>query len=190
MEYTDVIEKALAFALEAHSGAKRKISLMPYILHPMEVGAIAASVTKDEEVIAAAILHDVVEDTTFTIEDVHSRFGKRIAALVASETENKREDLKPEATWRVRKEESLAALEVSDRDGKIIWLSDKLSNMRSIAREYAARGNEVWRHFHEHDPAMHCWYYTEIAKLTRELGDTLAWQEYTDLICKVFGDIK
>ena len=66
----NIINKAIQFATEAHKGAIRKGSKLPYILHPLEAGVIVSSMTNDENVIAAAILHDVLEDTDVTYEEL------------------------------------------------------------------------------------------------------------------------
>ena len=106
----DLVSEAIVFATKAHDGMRRRKSDAPYVLHPMEVGVIIGTITDKQEVIAAGLLHDVVEDAGVTIEEIGEAFGERVMALVASETENKREDLPPEQTWRIRKEESLAKL--------------------------------------------------------------------------------
>ena len=79
-------------------------------MHPLEAASIAGMLTKDEDIICAAVLHDVVEDTDRQLEEIRELFGDRVAELVSSETENKRRYLPPEATWRIRKEESLKHL--------------------------------------------------------------------------------
>lgn len=83
-------EKAVVFAAIAHQGARRKGSRIPYLSHPIEAAAIVSELTDDEELIAAAVLHDVVEDTPVTLEEVEQYFGERIAAYVGYETEDKR----------------------------------------------------------------------------------------------------
>lgn len=184
----DVFEDALRFAIEVHSGVMRKSEAIPFILHPLEVATIAATMTTDREVLAAAVLHDVVEDTSHTIDEIEGRFGSRVARLVISETEDKRRDLPPSETWRVRKEESLAALESAPRDVKIIWLADKLSNMRSFHNTKMARGSEMWKDFNQTDPFQHAWYYQRIVELTADLAGETAWQEYNELVHIVFEE--
>lgn len=87
-----VLDHAIAFATKAHEGQFRKGTQIPYILHPMEAAAIVGTMTTDDEIIAGAALHDVVEDTDTTLEDVVRLFGERVGSLVASESENKREE--------------------------------------------------------------------------------------------------
>ena len=187
----DVFDKALIFAVKAHGGKTRKVSHLPYILHPAEVAAIAGTMTGDREVIAAAALHDVVEDTGVTAEEIEREFGARVAALVASETEDKMTHLPPEATWRIRKETSLKDLRDTDDDAvRIVWLSDKLSNMRSFYRQFLESGDAMWNNYNQKDPANQAWYYRTIAKYTSQLSSFPAWEEYNSLVEKVFRSVK
>ena len=186
---TKLVDKAARFAIEAHSGVARKGDGLPYIIHPFEVATIAGSVTNDQEVIAAALLHDVVEDTEISAGELRDRFGARVAVLVASETEDKMPDVPKDQSWRLRKERSLEALAAAEDPGiPVLWLADKLSNLRSFARLREAEGSAMWEHFNQRDPAQHAWYYRSVAKLTEELGATRAWRELTRLIGEVFGE--
>lgn len=187
----DKVTKAIEFASEAHDGMIRKKDKTPYILHPLEAAVIVGSMTDDKDVICAALLHDVVEDTDITIEKIEESFGSRVRALVESETEDKRADLPPEDTWRIRKEESLEELACcGDRDVMMLWLGDKLSNMRSFYRIWKAEGDSMWQSFNQKDPAQQKWYYSTIAELTSSLKELSAWQEYNELVKIVFGKVK
>ena len=184
----ELVSEAIVFAVKAHDGMRRKNSEAPYILHPMEAAVIAGTMTADQNVIAAAALHDVVEDAGITIEEVEATFGKRVRDLVASETEDKRADLPPAATWRIRKEETLANLrDTDDIDVLRVWLGDKLANMRSIYQNHKVEGDAMWQRFNQKDPKEHAWYYGRIVELTRRLSDTSAWLEYKALTELVFG---
>ena len=162
---------------------------MPYIVHPMEAAAICAGITDDVEVIAAAVLHDVVEDTDATVEEVRELFGERVAALVAGESEDKREGLPPAQTWRIRKEESIEHLRLAEDSAvRIVCLGDKLSNIRSIQRDFERVGDGLWQRFNQKDPAQHAWYYRSLADvLEGELGGTDAWREYDERVNAVFA---
>ena len=184
----DLVSEAIAFATMAHDGMRRRKSDAPYILHPMEVGAIIGTMTDSQEVIAAGVLHDVVEDAGISIEEIGERFGARVMELVASETENKREELPPEQTWRIRKEESIEKLRNSnDIETLMLWIGDKLSNIRTIYRDYLIEGDALWNKFHQSDISVQAWYYRSIMKYTERLSDTLAWIEYKTLVEKIFG---
>ncbi len=183
------VSEAIAFAVSAHDGMRRKGSNLPYILHPMEAAAIVGGLTDKWEVIAAAVLHDVVEDTPISLEQIRERFGERVAQLVAAETENKRENLPPEQTWSIRKEETVAFLrQTKDIEAKMVCLGDKLSNMRAVYRQWLKHGDAFWREcgFHQTDPKQHGRYYRAVADALTELADTPEWKEYDRLIRIVF----
>jgi (p)ppGpp synthase/HD superfamily hydrolase len=184
----DLVSEAITFAANAHDGMRRRKSDAPYILHPMEVGVIIGTMTDDQEVIAAGLLHDVVEDAGIAIEEIGEKFGARVMELVASETENKREELPPEDTWRIRKEESLEKLRTAnDIAVSMLWIGDKLSNIRAIYRDFLVEGNGIWNKFHQSDVSVQAWYYRSIMKYTERLSGTLAWNEYKTLVEKIFG---
>ena len=184
----ELVSEAIAFAVKAHDGMRRKKSDAPYILHPMEAAVIVGTMTDDQNLIAAAALHDVVEDAGITIEEIEAEFGKRVRELVESETEDKRADLPPESTWHIRKEESLSVLKNTDDIAVLmVWLGDKLANMRSIYRDWKIEGDAMWQRFNQKDANEQAWYYRSIVKLTERLSDTSAWLEYKTLTELVFG---
>ena len=184
----ELVSEAIVFAAKAHDGMRRKKSQAPYILHPMEAAVIVGTMTDDQDLIAAAALHDVVEDAGITIEEIEEKFGKRVRELVQSETEDKRADLPPAETWRIRKEESLAVLKnTEDIAVLMVWLGDKLANMRTIYREFKAEGVQMWQRFNQKDVKEQAWYYCAIADLTKRLSHTSAWNEYKALTELVFG---
>ena len=184
----ELVSEAIAFAVKAHDGMRRKKSEAPYILHPMEAAVIVGTMTDDQSLIAAAALHDVVEDAGVTIEEIEAKFGKRVRELVEMETEDKRADLPPEDTWRIRKEESLSVLKnAEDVAVLMVWLGDKLANMRAIYRDFKLEGNAMWQRFNQKDVNEQAWYYRSIVELTERLSSTSAWLEYKTLTELVFG---
>ena len=183
-----LLDDALRFAIEKHTGQVRKAAETPYILHPLEVAAIISGITSDEETMAAGVLHDTVEDTDTSPEEIRERFGSRVAELVACETEDKMDDLPAEDTWIERKQSTLYILQnTNDRNVKIMWLADKLSNIRSLYRSYLENGDDVWQYFHQKNPKMHEWYYNKVAEYTSELSDTAAYKELIEIIQKLFS---
>ena len=110
------LEEAIIYATILHQGKTRKLDGTPYILHPLEVSQILSTMTHDEEVITAGILHDIVEDTDGTLPEIEKRFGERVAELVASDSEEKKTGKTKKTgstTWKRRKEESLLILKNS-----------------------------------------------------------------------------
>ena len=96
-----LVSDAMIFAACAHDGMLRKGTNVPYIVHPAEVAAIASTLTDDPEILAAAVLHDVIEDCGVSWQELAQRFGARVAELVLSETQERCGD--PRMTWEARK---------------------------------------------------------------------------------------
>ena len=84
---TQLLDRAIVFAVKAHAGTERRGKGFPYIVHPMEAVEIVATMTPDQELLAAAALHDTVEDTSVSIEDIRAQFGDRVARLVEAESD-------------------------------------------------------------------------------------------------------
>ena len=175
----NMLEEAIIYATVMHQGKVRKFGGTPFILHPMEVAQILSTMTDDEQVITAGILHDIVEDTDGTLEEIEKRFGQRVAFLVSSETEEEYPGEDREDSWKRRKESSLETLKTSSDIGvKMLWLADKLANIRSLAGEYSAKGEAIWQILHQHDPQMQKWYYQSVAEAVElSLNKTGAFKE-------------
>ena len=184
---TALLDRAILFAVKAHAGTERRGKGFPYIVHPMEAMEIVATITPDQELLAAAALHDTVEDTDVTVEEIRAQFGERIASLVAAESDEMPAGVSEEDSWHARKKAAIDRLAAASHDAKIVALGDKLSNMRAIARDYAVKGDELWKIFHASDPKDHEWHYRGLANSLRELSDTFAFQEFEALIDQVFG---
>lgn len=185
-----LVDKAICFAVEKHSGQRRKGQSKPYILHPLEAVTIVGTMTDDPETLAAAALHDTVEDAGVTFGEIKEQFGRRVALLVMTETEDKREELPHEQTWQIRKEETLVMLEnTKDLSVKMMWLGDKLSNMRDFYRMYRKKGDALWQEFNQKDPARQAWYYRTILHCLHDLKEYDAYQEFAWLVGEVFQNI-
>ena len=179
---TSLLDRAILFAVQAHAGTERRGKGFPYIVHPMEAMSIAATMTADQEILAAAALHDVVEDTKISLDRIRELFGDRIARLVDTESDRLGEGL----DWRSRKEDSLRRLKKATYDGKIVALGDKLSNMRAIARDYTSMGEVFWDRFHIKEKSVHGWRYHALLDALSDLSDTYAYQEFEFLVNRVF----
>ena len=184
---TTLLDRAIVFAVRAHAGTERRGKGFPYIVHPMEAMEIVATMTPDQELLAAAALHDTVEDTDVTVEQIREEFGERIASLVASESDTLPEGVSEEDSWHARKQAAIDRLSHASHDAKIVALGDKLSNMRAIARDYAQQGDNLWNLFHAKDPKDHEWHYRGLAASLSELRDTFAYKEFENLINQVFA---
>jgi len=184
---TGLLDRAILFAVKAHHNTERRGKGFPYIVHPMEAVEIVATITPDQELLAAAALHDTIEDTDVTVEQLRDEFGDRIAQLVHAESDQFTEGVSEEDSWHDRKQAAIDRLRDASHDAKIVAMGDKLSNMRAIARDYAVKGDELWNIFHVKDKASHEWHYRGLAASLSELRDTFAYREFERLIDEVFG---
>ena len=99
-------------------------------------------------------------------------------------------EMPKDISWHLRKEESLAILRYAEDPGtRILWLADKLTNMRSYHRLWEQEGDALWQRLNQSDPAEQAWYYRSVAEILSDLRDTAAWQEYSQLIDIVFGGV-
>lgn len=136
-----MIEQAKAFAEKAHKNHFRKISKEPYITHPIRVAKRLKEAGCSEDVIAAAYLHDVVEDTPYKMADISDHFGETVAELVAGHTENK------SLSWQKRKQHTIDSLEHADSDIKKLIVADRLDNLLDLKKDLNQYGETVWDFF-------------------------------------------
>ena len=104
---TTLLDRAIIFAVRAHAGTERRGKGFPYIVHPMEAMEIVSTMTADQELLAAAALHDTVEDTDVTLERLREEFGERVADLVAAESDAFVEGVSEEDSWHDRKQAAI-----------------------------------------------------------------------------------
>ena len=123
-----------------------------------------------------------------TVEDTRREFGDRVANLVAAESDVEVEGASDAASWHYRKQVAIDRLAAAPRDVKMVAMGDKLSNMRAIARDYEIQGDGLWKLFHITDRADHEWHYRGLAASLKELEGTYAYEEFVELINKVFGE--
>ena len=185
---SSLLDKAIIFAAKAHANTERRGKGYPYIVHPMEAVEIVASITPDQELLAAAALHDTVEDTDVTIEEIRAEFGDHVADIVADESEKREPNYDEVASWHARKEAAIHHLQHASREAKIVALGDKLSNIRAIARDYKQLGDKLWDRFHAPNGKIdHEWHYRCLADALAELSDTFAYKEFVYYVNEVFG---
>ena len=172
-----MIFDAIEFAAKAHRNHYRKGTKVPYLIHPMRVSKILIDHGCDEEMASAAVLHDTVEDTDATLDDIQSQFGPRVASLVEGLSEPDRSD-----TWENRKQHTIDHLRHAPRDVLLIACADKLDNLRSMREDYAKFGEPFWDRFNRPKDKQQ-WYYRNVAsvfvsriddELTKELFEALA----------------
>ena len=185
---TALVDKAIHFAVNAHSGTERRGKGFPYVIHVLEAMEIVSTITSDPELLAAAALHDTVEDTDVTIERIREEFGDRIASIVDMESDRMPSGKSESDSWRSRKQAAIDRLASASMDVKTVALSDKLSNMRAIERDYRRIGDDLWSIFHAPGGRKdHEWHYRGLASSLSSLEGTDAYREFIRCIENVFG---
>lgn len=153
---------AIEFATRAHRGQYRKSTRIPYIVHPLNVVKLLVESGCPDEVVIAGALHDTVEDTPVTREEIRARFGDAVADLVDAVTEPSRS-----APWEERKRAILARLATAPLPVLQLEAADKLDNLRSIQQDYLRQGDAVWERFNRPRPYQH-WHYASLADLFKQ----------------------
>lgn len=177
-----MLNKAIKYATEKHCKQKRKGTDIPYIVHPLETMTILNSMNADDTLLIAGVLHDVVEDTEATIEEVRNMFGNAVADLVGEHTEDKSK------TWKERKEESIKATAEGSRSLKMLVMADKVSNLRALFRDVGRWKEEVWKRFNA-PKQMQAWYCSKLIDALNEMQyDKDARDVYWEMV-DLFKDI-
>lgn len=180
----DLIEKAIVFAARAHDGQRRKSTYTPYITHPYAVGMLLLREKCSEEAVAAGLLHDTIEDTSVTYEELLTVFGERVAKLVLAA-------LEPDKSlpWEERKEHTIQTLKELGLEELQVITADKLHNLRSIREELERSGEEIWSRF-KRGREKQRWYYSSIVKeLSGRKNEYPLIEELEKEVQAVFGQI-
>lgn len=165
--YSNLIDRAIGFASREHEGQYRKKTAIPYIAHPMGVATILMQLGCRQEVIAAALLHDTVEDTAVTSQELCERFGQEVADIVAGCTELPRKHF----NWEARKLDMIDKLRFASIDIKLVAAADKYHNLRHIVKTKQKRGTAVWTQFGR-GVEQQAWYYrTVLSSIIENLPD-------------------
>lgn len=161
-----IVFKAIRLVADAHAGQYRKGTRLPYIIHLVNVMKTLAELGCDDEIVAAGVLHDVIEDTAIKMENIESLFGQRVAFLVRGSTEVREQGdgYDEKASWQTRKEHTIRFLEKeATEDQLLISCADKLDNITAIKEDYLRIGEAVWERFNAAKEKQQ-WYYTQMAR--------------------------
>lgn len=143
---SDMIQRALVWASQRHT-EPRKGTGIPYITHPAHVAIILARHGFDEPVLTAAILHDLLEDTATTAEEIHKEFGAEVTGMVRELSEPQFPDRPRKESWTLRKEIKLKMLQEASPGALAIAAADRVHNTANILDDIARRGPQVWNRF-------------------------------------------
>lgn len=187
-----LISEAINFAIEKHStvknpdgtiGQKRKGSNLPYIIHPIEVWEILRNNDCSVEVQIAGLLHDTLEDTNATPDEIKEAFGEKILSLVLTESEDKSK------TWKERKQHTIDALANDSLETMQVCCADKLSNCRAQLYDYKQIGDSLFDRFNKQStPELQAWYYKSIVKALTPLKGMKMYTELCEVVKELYGD--
>ena len=180
---TRLLNEAIEFAITKHAGQFRKGTVRPYIMHPLEVVQILEEMGADETLLMAGVLHDTLEDTDTTREEIQEQFGQAVVELVCGHTEDK------SRSWQERKETAIQEVKDGDLSMKMLVLADKLSNIRDMWRDYKEVGETLWDRFHA-PKERQAWYYQSMREALAPVQNlpqaAKAYKELEQLILEVF----
>ncbi len=155
----NIIEKALMFAIIAHSSQVRKANPEePAIVHPIAVAEILRCYGADKNVISAAYLHDVAEDTKYTLQDIKRKFGEDIEHLVDIASE-----LDKTKTWEERKQNKITKMKEKTLREKLVVIADKIANIEDMERIFKQKGYKDFSAFRRGEKQQE-WYYRNMYK--------------------------
>jgi (p)ppGpp synthase/HD superfamily hydrolase len=175
-----IIDKAITIASIAHLEQKRKADGTPYVAHPMRVAMTLAKHGFSEETIAAACVHDVLEDTDYSSEQLQSELGIKVVKIVQAVTND--DTLK----WEDKKLRYIQTTKDGPEEAKAVACADKIDNMRSFIEAYQAQGNNVWKKFNRGRDGM-LWYWSELLKMLKSDWKHPLLAEYESVLKEVDG---
>ena len=180
MQEKDKIEYAIYYATKAHKGQRRKVEDIDMIFHPFTVGMILQRNGCDEDIVAAGILHDVVEDTENTFEDIEREFGKNVRDYVYDASE-------PDKTlpWKERKIHTIEHIKNAPLGSKLIVACDKISNLEDALANIQKYGKDEVL---DRNPEEQEWYYRSVYKSCIQGVDehNEIFERYKKILEKVF----
>lgn len=183
------ISRAFEIALEAHKNQKRKGSGAPYLVHPMEVAINLMKEKAPEDLIITALLHDTVEDTEITLEDIRKEFGNKIAELVDGVTEPEELRKNSTETWQKRKEHTIEFIKKASKEIKLVSCSDKLANTRSLIEDQKRYGDKLWLNFKGGKESTE-WYMKEMLNSLKQgesIEETNIYKQLEKAVNKLFS---
>lgn len=153
----NIKEKTKYFAINAHLGQIRKNEPdKPMVMHPLSVGMLLESYGYDDYVVAAGYLHDVVEDTNYTIEDIEENFGSRVASLVKGASEPDKS-----LSWEERKKHTIEETKTLPLENKLVICADKINNLEDLMIKFQKNGKRDFSAFKRGEDKQK-WYYTNV----------------------------
>lgn len=174
----DIVEKALRIMLTAHGQQVRKTDGSPYIIHPMMVAKKLAGLNFSDETIAAAFVHDVLEDTDYSEKKLRQELGDKVIDIILPLTEDK------SLEWEDRKQKYIQAVKNASVETKAVSIADKIHNLESIIATHQEMGDKIWTKFNRGKDKK-LWFEKAMLQAFRESWNHPLIAEYEKLIKQV-----
>lgn len=171
----DPVEKATQIAVDAHINHRRKTDDTPYVAHPLAVARILERAGFDDAVVAAAIVHDVLEDTDVTEEELRSALGDEITDMVTAVSEDS------SLGWEERKEKYAQDVAQASEGAKAVSVGDKIHNLKSLIDGYEVQGKNIWKKFNR-GKEKKLWFENLLLSSLMETWDHPLLDEYEKLL--------
>ncbi len=166
MNHTPQIKKAIQFAARKHHGQFRHdAEPLPYVTHLFSVALLVAEDGAHDDVVTAALLHDAIEDTPTTREEIASAFNARVAELVEAVSEVKEKNGE-KLEWRERKEDYFTRLRAADNEALVIAIADKIDNIESKIEAYQREGDALLSRWKQ-PVSFYLWFHGEALKIAQ-----------------------
>ena len=175
---SEVIEKAARIAVIAHRDHKRKGDNSPYIVHPFMVAFKLVRFDFSDNTIAAALVHDVLEDTDFPEEDLEKELNSEVVNIVRSVSND------DSLSWKEKKNKYVKTVRNGSIEAKAVCVADKIHNLESLLVSYNKEGAEIWKIFNRGKKDK-IWFEDEVLKMLKETWEHPLIKEYEYLLEKM-----
>lgn len=165
--------EALSFAAEAHAGAVRKGTDVPYLSHLIQVAGLVMELGGDEDEAIGALLHDAAEDAggEAALSEILTRFGPRVESIVRQNSDSITDEKAQKGPWRERKERYIAGIARKEPSALLVSIADKIHNARSLSQDNRFLGDAHWKRFNASKEDS-LWYYRSLlAAFEQRTGD-------------------
>jgi len=173
-----LIEKAARIATIAHKEQLRKDEDIPYIVHPFMIALLLTSYKFSETVVAAALVHDVLEDTDFSEEQLREEMGEEVMAIIASVTND------DSLSWEEKKKKYIETVRAGSDGAKAVATADKIHNAQSLLAGAAKQGSDVWKHFNA-GREKKLWFENAMLSMLQETWQHPLVAEYATLVAEM-----
>ena len=171
----NIIEKVTRIAVEAHKNQVRKADNSPYIIHPFMVALKLQKYNFEDEVIAAALTHDVLEDTDYPEEKFREELGDEVYKIVKAVTND------DSLVWEEKKKQYIETVRNGPEGAKAVCIADKIHNLECLLIAYNEQGKEVWKKFNRGKDKK-VWFETEVLKMLKDTWQHPMIDEYETLV--------